>query len=98
MRILKLNGLFKSPYFWITVGGILWVLWLDTYDVFTQWRLSKQLRNLSQQVSFYDSAITAAQKEVEALEKDPYTQEKWAREKYFFHRPNEEVFFLEGDR
>ncbi|MGQ9863810.1 MAG: FtsB family cell division protein [Bacteroidia bacterium] len=98
MRILRSIGLFRSPYFWITVGGLLWILWLDTYDVFTQWRLTRQLGALSQQVAFYDSAINAAQKEVEALEKDPYIQEKWAREKYFFHRADEEVFFLESDR
>lgn len=72
-----------------------WVLFFDKNDFFTQRQRHAELEMLNQKISYYKQQISAAQKELQALENDPSTLEKYAREKYFMKRDNEDVYIIE---
>jgi cell division protein FtsB len=72
-----------------------WVLFFDKNDFFTQRQRHTELKMLNQKISYYKEQIAAAQKELQALENDPSTLEKYAREKYYMKRDNEDIYIIE---
>lgn len=58
----------------------------------TQYGYRKQLNKLETEKAYYMKEITKTSTELEELTKNPKTLEKFAREKYFMKKDNEEVF------
>jgi len=70
------------------------ILFLDKNDFFTQYQRLKELRELQQSKKHYTAELSAERKQLEALETNPATVEKVAREKYLMKRDNEELFLV----
>jgi cell division protein FtsB len=70
------------------------VLFLDKNDIFTQFERRKELHNLEKSREYYTKAIRAERTELEGLKTDPAVMEKYAREKHFMKRDNEEIFLV----
>lgn len=70
------------------------MLFLDRNDLFTQIDRTRQLRQLEKAKAYYTGKIAAERKELEGLKHNPATLEKYAREKYFMKRDNEELFLV----
>jgi cell division protein FtsB len=65
--------------------------------VFTQIKRTKELEKIQNRIAFYKQEIDRTKKQIEQLDTDPAMLEKFAREKYFMKRDNEEVFIIEYD-
>jgi len=61
----------------------------DNRNVFVQKKLNKQVSQLENEYEQYQEKLVVVKEEYEAMLKFP---EKYAREKYFMHKPGEEVF------
>lgn len=72
-----------------------WVLFFDKNDFFTQRQRHAELEELNQKIAYYQQQIAQTQQELRALDNDPSTLEKYAREKYFMKRPNEDIYVLQ---
>lgn len=84
----------RNKYFLsLTIFGIV-ILFLDKNDLFAQLDRRKELKKLEQSKKHYTKEIAAERKELEALKNNPATLEKYAREKYFMKRDNEELFLI----
>lgn len=70
------------------------MLFLDKNDLFTQYQRQKDLGKLQQSKRHYTAELAAERKQLEALENNPATVEKLAREKYLMKRDNEELFII----
>lgn len=70
------------------------MLFLDKNDLFTQMDRAKELRELRQSKAYYTAKIEAERKELEGLNHNPAVIEKYAREKYYMKRDNEELFII----
>jgi hypothetical protein len=70
------------------------VLFLDKNDVFTQLERRKELRDLEKSREFYTRAIKTERADLEGLKTDPAVMEKYAREKHFMKRDNEDIFLV----
>lgn len=70
---------------------IFWMVFLDRYNIFTQFGLMSDVRKLKQEKSMYVEKIARLKDEKDAFENN---LEKYAREKYLMHKPNEEVFIV----
>ncbi|GIV40029.1 MAG: hypothetical protein KatS3mg033_1829 [Thermonema sp.] len=83
--------------FYVLVGGsfVLWMLFFDSNDLITQWKRKREIEQLERQRQYYLEAIEIIKEERRALESDPTLLEKFAREKYYMHRPQEDVFILQ---
>jgi len=84
----------RNKYFISFSAFAVIMLFLDKNDVFTQLDRQKKLRELKQGTQFYTQQIATERKHLEALNSNPATIEKYAREKLFMKRDNEELFII----
>ena len=69
----------------------IWMLVFDNANFFTQWKLNAALERLEADKRFYTEQI----EEVKQQQKDfDGNIEKFAREKYFMQKDNEDVFII----
>lgn len=84
----------KNIYFALFAFFILWMLFFDTNNIFYQFKLSKKVKDLEDQKEYYKEEI----KEVEVLKDELFStdekKEKFAREKYYMKKDNEDVFII----
>ena len=91
MKILKL---LKNKYFLTTIGIIIWLLFFDKNDVFTQADLMGKLNKLETERDYYIAQIENNKNDINELKTNPESLEKFAREKYLMKKDNEDVFVL----
>lgn len=87
---------FTNIFLLVTVFFGLWWLFFDTYSYFDHREINQEIDKLQKQKEFYQSEI---KKDVNAIEKLKQQEEleKFAREKYYMKRENEDVFIIEID-
>ena len=94
----KLPALLKfasNKYVLSIVIFVVWILFFDRNDLFTQWDRKQELKKLEASTSFYEKEIVTTKKDLSDLTNNPATLEKFAREKYYLKRPNEEIFLVD---
>jgi len=69
------------------------MLFFDERDVFTMQHHRQELRELQQSQKYYTDQINKEKTELENL-KTAATLEKYAREKYYMKRDNEDLFLI----
>jgi cell division protein FtsB len=84
----------KSKYFIAIAAFLVVMLFLGRNDIFTQLDRRSELRNLEQSKQHYTNLINTERKELQALEKNPASLEKVAREKYLMKKDGEELFII----
>lgn len=84
----------KNKYFLSAAGFIIWMLFFDPRDVFTQMGHHKELLELQASKAWYQKEIAKESAEAEQLRTNPATIEKYAREKYLMKRENEDLFVI----
>jgi cell division protein FtsB len=70
---------------------VIWMLFFDNRNVFVQKRLDRQIDYLEKEYTEYKLKLEEVKEEYRAMQMNP---EKYAREKYFMHKPTEEVFIF----
>ncbi|MBK6985862.1 MAG: septum formation initiator family protein [Bacteroidetes bacterium] len=91
MLILKI---LKNKYFLVIIGLIVWLLYFDKNDVFTQFELVEKCNKLNTEKEYYIAEIENNKKEILELQTNKESLETFAREKYLMKRDNEDVFVL----
>lgn len=89
MFLLKL---IRNKYFLTITALIVWLLFFDKNDVFTQHETVAKLNKLKTNQSYYISEIEKNKMELEELRTNKASLEKFAREKYLMKKDNEDVF------
>ena len=96
MKLLTyLPSLLKSKYFLCAAGFIIWMLFFDPRDVYTQLERTRELKELQASKQYYMQRISSETSELEQLKNNPGTLEKYAREKYLMKRDNEDLFIIQ---
>jgi len=70
------------------------MLFFDQENFITQYQLSQTLNDLQNKKEFYQTETENNLSIIEKLETDTAWLEKFAREKYFMKKDNEEVFVI----
>lgn len=71
---------------------VIWMLFFDKHNFFTQWNLKSAVYQLENSIEEYRDQLAKA----EAAHQDLMNnKEKFAREKYFMHRSDEDVFLFQ---
>jgi len=94
MMFKKLPKFTKNFYFITGMLFLFWMLFLDSNDLYTQYRLRSQLKNLNQEKEYYLKKIDEVQLEREQLLTDTEALEKFAREKYLMKKETEDLFVI----
>lgn len=94
MMLKKLPKFTKSFYFITGMLFVFWMLFLDSNDLYTQNRLSRQLKSLKREKEFYQQKIDEVKREREQLLTDTEALEKFAREKYLMKKESEDLYVI----
>ena len=84
----------KNKYFIASLAFIAWVTFFDSKDLLTQAQRRQELGELQASKELYTKKIAAERKELSQLQSNPATLEKYAREKYYMKRDNEDLFVI----
>ena len=71
---------------------VVWLVFFDKNDVFTQYELIQKCRKLNAEREYYLREITNNKTELEELKENAKTLETFAREKYLMKKENEDLF------
>ncbi len=69
----------------------IWMLVFDNANFFTQWKLNAALERLEADKQFYTEQIEKVKQQQKDFDSNI---EKFAREKYFMQKDNEDVFII----
>ena len=94
---LRIPRFIRNKYTILGVAFIVWMVFFDHNNYVTQQELKQELQTLTTQKSYYQHEIEQINHDKEELFHDTTLLEKFAREKYFMKRANEEVFVIDVD-
>ena len=90
----KLPPIVKNFYFIVGALFMLWLLFFDSNDLFTQRKLGNKKEELEKSKEFYEDKILEVKNDREALLTDDEQLEKLAREKYLLKKDSEDVYII----
>jgi len=88
---LKILG---SRYIFGLLFFIVWMLFFDNQSYFDQRVLDKQIKELEDNKSYYKEEIAKDKQSIKNLKNTGQT-ERYAREKYYMKRPNEDIYIID---
>jgi len=94
----RLIDLFKNKFFLVTIAFLVWMIFFDKNDLFSQYQYHQQVSKLKQERDFYKKQTAKVSKDLDELTSDPAKLEKFAREKYLMRKDNEDVFVVEKEK
>ncbi|MEO7310024.1 MAG: septum formation initiator family protein [Chitinophagaceae bacterium] len=87
---------FTSKFLIAVAAFAVWLFFFDKNDVPSQVSRQQELNMLNAKIEYYKGQIKSTATELNNLQSNqPAALEKYAREKYFMKRDNEEVFIIE---
>lgn len=92
--IKKLPKFTRSFYFISGMLFLFWMLFLDSNDLYTQYKLRSRLKTLENEKEFYKEKIDEVKEERKQLLSDSETLEKFAREKYLMKKDTEDLYVI----
>ena len=92
--IKKLPKPLRNKYLILLLLFILWIVFLDDYNLINQSKMNNKVDELKGQKEFYTNEIKADSTELHQLKNNPAEQEKFAREKFLMKKDNEDIFII----
>ena len=84
----------KNKYVLTIISLILWLLFFDRNDIFSQLALKGELQKLDNDKTYYQEQIKLNNDNIKNLVTNPDNLEKFAREKYLMKKDNEDLFVV----
>ncbi|MCX6332081.1 MAG: septum formation initiator family protein [Chitinophagia bacterium] len=91
----KIIPFVANRYFVVSVGFFVWMLFFDQRDFFQQKERSAELKKVEAAKKYYQLEIDKTKKQLNNLQNNPASVEKFARERYLLKREGEEVYLFE---
>lgn len=85
-------GPLKNKYILVTLFFLFWMFFVDKHDFITQWKLQRTYVSLLEEQEELEKGILELKQAQKDLE---LNKEKYAREKYYMKRKNEDVYIVE---
>jgi len=94
---IKLPKITTNFYLVSIIFFILWMLFFDSNDVFSQYERRKTLKELENDKKFYEDGIKEIELKREKLSTNVRILERFARENYYLKKPGEDVYIIEEE-
>lgn len=96
MKLLKrIPSYLRNKFILATIGFVVWMLFFDRNDVFTQAQRRGELNQLKRSKEFFEKQIAENRKFSNDLQFNASAIEKYARERYLMKRDNEDLFIIQ---
>lgn len=90
----RLLRVIRNKYIIASLAFAAWMLFFDRNDLSSQYKYHSQLKELEMEKVFYTEEIQKVQKDLEGFDNNPKQLQKFAREKYFMKKDNEDVYVI----
>ncbi len=93
----KLPPAFRNFYFVTAISFLAWMIFLDSNDLISRFKMSSKLRSLEREKEFYEEKISEVEKDRTELMTNKELLEKFAREKYLMKKESEDLFIVQEE-
>lgn len=93
-HLKKVANIFRNKYISATVLFVIWIAFFDQTSLIYDVHLTHKENQLKAQKIYYEKQTQVATEQLKELQTDPSNLEKFAREKYFMKKTNEDVYVL----
>ncbi len=90
----KLPYWVANKYFATVLLFLAFIAFFDSYTVFDLFHWRSELHDLEEEKTYYQNEIAKLEADEANLTSDPENIERFAREKYYMKKPNEEIFLI----
>ncbi|MGY3052881.1 cell division protein FtsB [Pedobacter sp. UYEF25] len=90
----RLIDLFRNKYFLATLAFFFWIMFFDKNDMMSQYEYRTEANKLQNEKEYYEKETAQVKTDLTELSTNLNTAEKFAREKYFMKKDNEDVFVI----
>jgi len=98
VAVEKITSFLKNKYKIALAAFFIWILFFDSNNLISQFRLIFNLNDLHKQKAFYLDEIKKDSTALYVLRNDTASLEKFAREKYLMKKDNEDIFLIVEDK
>ncbi|HSU50123.1 MAG TPA: septum formation initiator family protein [Segetibacter sp.] len=85
-------NILRNKYISSVIVFVIWLAFFDRNDLVTQWDRKQELQKLEVSKAFYEKEIASTKKDLLELNNNPAVLEKFAREKFYLKKVNEQIF------
>src|SRR5438067_13294415 len=93
--IRRIPPCIRNKYFLSISVFVVWMLFFDHNDIFTQWGRRNDLQQIERSKEYFSQKITENKKFSREIQSNAEAIEKFAREKYLMKRDNEDLFLIQ---
>ena len=93
----KLPPILKNFYFVTGICFFTWMMFLDSNDLISRFKMTTKLGSLENEKEFYMEKINEVEKDRTELMTNKELLEKFAREKYLMKKETEDIFIIEEE-
>ena len=94
----KILPVIKNKYYITLIAFVIWILFFDSNNVFEIYKFHKAYHQLQDEKSFYINETAKVNLEKQELFSSEKSLEKFARERYYMKRDNEDIYIFEPDK
>ena len=88
----------NNKYLVVFIVFLIWMLFLDTNSWIIQRGLNIKIDKLEDRKEFYKNEISNDRKALDEINNDPEMLEKYARERFFMKKNNEDIFIIKEEK
>ena len=93
----KFFKIFSNLYILISVVFFIWIFFIDSNSILVNIKLNKEISELKERKDILENQIQMDKKIISNLQ-NPDSLEKYAREKLYMKKENEEIFIIEFEK
>jgi len=90
----KILPVLKNKYFLVGVFFLVWIIFFDSNRLISVFRYRNELKEIRKEKNYYIEQIQQNKELLHLYQTDKKALEKFAREKYFMKKDNEDVFLI----
>ena len=93
----KFFKIISNLYILISVVFLIWIFFIDSNSILVNIKLNKEISELKERKDILENQIQMDKKIISNLQ-NPDSLEKYAREKLYMKKENEEIFIIEFEK
>lgn len=79
----------------VMLVGLFGLFFSDDHNLILKWKYDKEIERLEDEIEIYRNQTRQNEEKLQQLHSDKECLERFARERYKMHAPNEDVFVVE---
>lgn len=84
-----------NKYFLTIVVFLILIVFFGEHNLRNRWKTSRNIKSLNKEIRFYQDEIDANKQKMNDMQASDESLEKFAREKYYLKKENEDIFIVE---